>query len=64
ISKGYRVIRFWDHEVLGNIESVLQRILDELDSPNPLPLPIGEGEEKEMETVCKKGKMPETEQRI
>ena len=45
-SKGYRVIRFWNNEVLENTEGVLQSILMELESqapsPNPLPL-AGEG---------------------
>ncbi len=27
---GYRVIRFWNHEVLGNLEGVLQTIIREL----------------------------------
>ncbi|WP_316978859.1 endonuclease domain-containing protein [Shumkonia mesophila] len=27
---GYRVIRFWNHEVLGNLEGVLQTIVSEL----------------------------------
>jgi very-short-patch-repair endonuclease len=26
--RGYRVLRFWDHEVLVNTEAVLQRIAD------------------------------------
>ena len=45
-SRGYRVIRFWNHDVLENIEGVLQSILikieDQAPSPNPLPL-AGEG---------------------
>ncbi|MGB3470113.1 MAG: DUF559 domain-containing protein [Erythrobacter sp.] len=28
---GYRVIRFWNHEVLGNIEGVLQVIAHEIE---------------------------------
>ena len=28
--KGYQVLRFWDNEVLGNIDSVLQRIKEVL----------------------------------
>jgi len=38
---GYRVLRFWDNDVLTNIEGVLEVILDALASsalhPNPLP---------------------------
>ena len=44
--RGYRVIRFWDNEVIEDIEAVLQRIMDELESPHPNPLPGGEGEEE------------------
>jgi very-short-patch-repair endonuclease len=36
---GYRVLRFWDHEVIENIETVLQRIAVELRDPHPAPLP-------------------------
>ena len=41
-SKGYRVLRFWNNEVLNNIENVLNAILDPLVSllsplPNPPP---------------------------
>ena len=43
--QGYRVLRFWDHEVMEDIEAVLQRIMDALGSPHPSPLPLGEGEE-------------------
>jgi very-short-patch-repair endonuclease len=44
---GYRVIRFWNHEVLGNLEGVLQTIVGELgDSPtSPRPSPPPEGGE-------------------
>jgi very-short-patch-repair endonuclease len=28
---GYHVVRFWNHDVLGNIEGVLSAILQELD---------------------------------
>jgi very-short-patch-repair endonuclease len=36
-SQGYKVLRFWNNEVLQNIEGVLERILDDL-SPSPQPL--------------------------
>ncbi|MGA9868955.1 MAG: DUF559 domain-containing protein [Acetobacteraceae bacterium] len=45
---GYRVIRFWNNEVIGNLDGVLRRVLDELASlpPHPDPLrPGGEGAE-------------------
>ncbi len=39
-AQGYRVIRFWNHEVLGNLEGVLQSILMEAErQPHPIPLP-------------------------
>jgi very-short-patch-repair endonuclease len=44
--QGYRVLRFWDSEVLSNIEGVLQRIAEALrrreSRPSPYPLPRGE----------------------
>jgi len=49
-SKGYQVVRFWNNEVLGNTEGVLERIAEilaqrkkELDAPFP-PLPRGRGQ--------------------
>lgn len=43
--RGYRVVRFWNHDILGNMAEVLQRLLLELGSdPHPNPLPqAGEG---------------------
>lgn len=41
---GYRILRFWNHEILNDFESVLDRILDNLNRPpRPNPLPEGEG---------------------
>ena len=41
---GYRVIRFWDNEVLLDIDAVLAVILEALNDPHPCPLPhAGEG---------------------
>ena len=37
-ARGYRVIRFWNNDVLGNIEGVvaeIERVLDDSPSPNP-----------------------------
>ena len=34
-SQGYRVIRFFNDEVLQNMEGVLERVLIELDQPSP-----------------------------
>jgi very-short-patch-repair endonuclease len=45
--EGYRVIRFWNNDVLGNVEGVLDRIARELaaapTSPRPSPPQGGEG---------------------
>jgi lysyl-tRNA synthetase class 2 len=45
---GYRIVRFWNNDVLTNMDGVLQTILEALQShPHPSPLPqAGEGEEK------------------
>lgn len=37
--QGYRVLRFWDNEVMADIEAVLERILDAVRDPHPNPLP-------------------------
>jgi very-short-patch-repair endonuclease len=43
---GYRVLRYWGHEVTQDIEAVLQQIAAVLQDPHPSPLPgQGEGEE-------------------
>ena len=41
---GFNVIRFWNNEVLENIEGVLQTILRALAPDPPLPLPLEGGE--------------------
>ena len=44
---GYRVLRFWDNEVLADTEAVLQKIVNELNHPSPQPSPSrGEGIKK------------------
>jgi very-short-patch-repair endonuclease len=35
--RGYRVLRFWNHQVLGELEAILERIRLEVD---PLPSPL------------------------
>jgi very-short-patch-repair endonuclease len=39
--EGHRVLRFWNHEVLHDIDAVLERIRDVLKTPHPGPLPEG-----------------------
>jgi UDP-N-acetyl-alpha-D-muramoyl-L-alanyl-L-glutamate epimerase len=36
---GYRVLRFWDNDVLSNLDGVLERISEALEGPHPRPLP-------------------------
>jgi len=44
-SAGYRVVRFWNNEVLQNMEGVLTVIEEALQkAPHPTPLPKGERE--------------------
>jgi very-short-patch-repair endonuclease len=47
-SHGYRVLRFWNNEVLTNLSGVLERIDEVLKSPHPSPLPEGEGGKRSM----------------
>jgi very-short-patch-repair endonuclease len=47
---GYLVLRFWNNDVLRNVDGVLESILDTLnkltpESPHPNPLPKGEREQ-------------------
>jgi very-short-patch-repair endonuclease len=44
---GYRVLRFWNNDVLGNINGVLEMIQTALFgavAPHPVPLPVKNGE--------------------
>jgi very-short-patch-repair endonuclease len=45
-AKGYRVVRFWNNDVLSNLDGVLISLLAELEAdPHPNPLPqAGEGD--------------------
>jgi very-short-patch-repair endonuclease len=45
---GYRVIRFWNNDVLDHVEGVLETILHELTAPSPHPSPLRpQGAERE-----------------
>jgi adenine-specific DNA-methyltransferase len=44
--EGYQVLRFWDHEVMQDIEAVLQQIAEALRYPHPNPLPSREREKR------------------
>ena len=43
--EGFTVLRFWNHDVMNQIESVLERIMQTVEAPSPpAPLPqAGEG---------------------
>ena len=45
-TRGFTVLRFWNNDVLGNTEAVLDKIREHLITPSPLPLPQGERELK------------------
>ena len=42
-SQGFHVLRFWDNEVLLNMDSVLEAIWNIVSGPNPHPNPSPEG---------------------
>ncbi len=42
-ASGYRVLRFWNNDVLGNLDGVLHEIQSTL-TPTPTPSPQGGGE--------------------
>ena len=41
--QGFEVLRFWNHDVLGNLEGVYQRIEEYLNAPLPCPSPQNGG---------------------
>ena len=43
--EGYKVLRFWDNQVLVNLEGVLEAIREAIVTPHPDPLPQGERED-------------------
>ena len=55
-SKGYRVVRFWDNEVLKDTQAVLEAILRtiESDTPSPRPSPPQAREREINRTRCAK----------
>jgi very-short-patch-repair endonuclease len=40
-AQGFRILRFWNNDILNNEEGVLQCILDALSPLSPTPLPQG-----------------------
>jgi very-short-patch-repair endonuclease len=51
-AQGFRVLRFWNNEVLGNSEGVVQRIQSALRDPHPNPSPQGEGLKPHLRQLC------------
>ncbi|MBN1378506.1 MAG: endonuclease domain-containing protein [Gammaproteobacteria bacterium] len=44
-ARGYRVLRFWNHEILTETQAVLEQIHNELiQSPHPIPSPGERGD--------------------
>ncbi|MDD5108126.1 MAG: endonuclease domain-containing protein [Candidatus Omnitrophica bacterium] len=43
LKQGFKILRFWNHDVLGNQEGVLSKIVDSLKLPPPYPSPQGGG---------------------
>jgi len=41
--QGYKVLRFWNPDVLKNVDGVVQTIADEI-TPSPIPPPLKGGE--------------------
>ena len=37
--RGFRVLRFWDNQVVEDIDAVLEQIVEALRDPHPYPLP-------------------------
>jgi len=42
-TEGFEVLRFWNHDVLGNRDGVLEKIMERLNFPLPNPPHKGEG---------------------
>jgi very-short-patch-repair endonuclease len=51
MAQGYRVLRFWNHEILQQTERVLQAILYASRAPSP-PTPLPQGERGERREEC------------
>ena len=53
---GFRILRFWNNDVLSNLSGVLQAISDACSSPHPDPLPQGAREKRRTTTEIHKTK--------
>jgi very-short-patch-repair endonuclease len=43
IEMGFRVLRFWNNDVMNNLDGVLMVILERLQTATPLPSPLPQG---------------------
>jgi very-short-patch-repair endonuclease len=43
IKMGFRVLRFWNNDVMNNLDGVLTVILERLQTASPLPSPLPQG---------------------
>jgi agmatine deiminase len=65
--EGYRVLRFWNHDVLKSTDAVLEKILQEIEIPHPNPLSSrerGKGKSNSSETQDQTNFRPSTHKRI
>jgi BirA family biotin operon repressor/biotin-[acetyl-CoA-carboxylase] ligase len=60
--EGYRVLRFWNNEVLGNLEGVLDRIGREIAAAPPLQLSPTRGERDQTAVATEAAPKPEAPQ--
>ena len=44
VARGYRVVRFWNNDVMANVDGVLETLSRLLNLPSPQPSPKGEGD--------------------
>ncbi len=51
VGQGFPVVRFWNDDVLNNIDGVMDGIVRELEAPTPTPPRNGGGATKRLETM-------------
>ena len=51
VAQGFRVLRFWNNDIDGNIEGVMQMVLDDLAVAPPPPAPPHEGEGRRLAAI-------------
>jgi hypothetical protein len=53
--EGYEVLRFWNSEVLGSLDGVMEVIWRRCAAPSPQPLPSREGSERAWVSLTQQG---------